>query len=284
MPPSASSGSYRFGVFEVDLNSGELRKSGVRFHLPDQAFRILVTMLESPSEIVTREELRTKLWPDGTFVDFDHGLNTVINKLREALGDTATNPRFIETVARRGYRFIAPVEFVAAKAPEKSLDLKVSPGTPASSLSSSTSLLTGADEVPTANRRYVRLLFLLLQIMYLIFYIVALARLGRIEDMLERFSYARFLTAVLIFSAVIGIPIRLYLVSALSFDLAGLTVKFNRLFAIVLLLDCLWAVAPFLLVPQIGVGLALASAAALIYAPFAQRTLLLIADRNVITG
>jgi len=273
-PPS--DGIYRFGIYEVDLSSGELRKSGVRLRLPDQAFRVLVAMLERPGEVVTREDLRTKLWPEGTFVDFDHGLNTIINKLRETLNDAAANPRFIETIARRGYRFIAPVEFEATRT------LPMDPAAPqfAHAQPPSASLLTNADEVPAANRRHMRFLFLLLQIMYLIFYVTALARLGRIQDMLEQFSFARWITAALVVSASIGIPVRLYLISAIAFDLAGLSSKFNRLFAALLVLDCLWAVAPFMLIPQIGVGLALAATAALIYAPFAQRTLLLMADRS----
>jgi DNA-binding winged helix-turn-helix (wHTH) protein len=270
-------GIYRFGVYEVDLRSGELRNSGIRLRLPDQAFRVLVALLERPSEVVTREDMRLKLWPDGTFVDFEHGLNTIINKLREILSDTAANPRFIETLARRGYRFIAPVELVAARgAAGKHEDAPTNPPSP---ISESTSLLTAPDEVPAANRRNVRMLFLLLQIMYLIFYFVALARLGRIEDLLEQFPYARLATGVLVCSASVGIPVRLYLISATAFDLAGLTAKFSRLFVVLLVLDGLWAIAPFLLVPQIGIGLALAAAAALIYSPFAQRTLLLIADR-----
>jgi cholera toxin transcriptional activator len=277
MSQSSFHGIYRFGVYEVDLRSGELRKSGIRMRLPDQAFRVLVAMLERPSEVVTREDLRLKLWPDGTFVDFDHGLNTIVNKLREILSDTAANPRFIETLARRGYRFIAPVELVGAKgAAGKHED---APTNPASPISESSSLLTAPDEVPAANRRNVRVLFLLLQIMYLIFYFVALARLGRIEDVLEQFPYARLATGLLVCSASVGIPVRLYLISATAFDLAGLTAKFSRLFVVLLVLDGLWAIAPFLLVPQIGIGLALAATAALIYSPFAQRTLLLIADR-----
>ena len=106
----SSSGVVRFGVFEADLRSGELRKNGVRIRLPGQPFEVLAVMLERPGEVVTREELQNRLWPDGTFVDFDHSLNNAINKIREVLGDAAESPRFVETLARRGYRFIAPVE------------------------------------------------------------------------------------------------------------------------------------------------------------------------------
>ena len=99
----------RFGDFEVDLRSGELRKGGVKLKFGGQPFQVLSILLERPGEVVTREELQKRLWPD-TFVDVDHNLNTAINKIREALGDSAENPRFVETLPRRGYRFIASVE------------------------------------------------------------------------------------------------------------------------------------------------------------------------------
>ena len=102
-------GILRFGVFEVDVRSGELRKQGVRIKLQEQPFHVLTVLLQRPGEVVTREELRNQNWPADTFVDFDNSLNTAINKLREALGDSADSPRFIETLPRRGYRFIAPV-------------------------------------------------------------------------------------------------------------------------------------------------------------------------------
>ena len=100
----------RFATFEVDLSARELRKSGVKIKVHGQPFEVLAMLVERPGEIVPREELKQKLWPTDTFVDFDHGVNTAINRLREALGDSAENPRFVETVPRRGYRFIAPIE------------------------------------------------------------------------------------------------------------------------------------------------------------------------------
>ena len=104
-----SSRIVRFGTFEVDLQAGELRKSGVKLRLTGQPFQVLTILLERPGEVVTREELQKRLWPD-TFVDVDHNLNTAINKIREVLGDSAESPRFVETLPRRGYRFIAQVE------------------------------------------------------------------------------------------------------------------------------------------------------------------------------
>lgn len=109
MPEASTPVRLRFGVFEVDLRAGELRKGGSRIKLQEQPFQVLAMLLERPGETVTREELRQRLWPAETFVDFDHGVNKAVNRIRDALGDSATSPRFVETVARRGYRFIADV-------------------------------------------------------------------------------------------------------------------------------------------------------------------------------
>ncbi len=119
--PTARPRVIRFGTFEVDLSARELRKSGIRIKLHGQPFEVLAILLDRPGETVPREELRQKLWPTDTFVDFDHGVNTAINRLREALGDSAENPRFVETVPRRGYRFIAPVETQASVGPKSSI-------------------------------------------------------------------------------------------------------------------------------------------------------------------
>jgi TolB-like protein/DNA-binding winged helix-turn-helix (wHTH) protein/Flp pilus assembly protein TadD len=112
-------GRLRFGVFELDLRAGELRKHGLRVRLQEQPFQVLAMLLENHGEVVTREELQKKLWPADTFVDFDHGLNKAISKIREALSDAAESPRFVETVSRRGYRFLAEVK-VADAAPVRS--------------------------------------------------------------------------------------------------------------------------------------------------------------------
>jgi DNA-binding winged helix-turn-helix (wHTH) protein len=109
-PANTQNGRKRFGLFEVDTRSGELRKNGVKVNLQEQPFQILQALLEHPGELVTRDELRRRIWPQDTFVAFDHGLYSAMTKLREALGDTAENPRFVQTLPRRGYRFIAPVD------------------------------------------------------------------------------------------------------------------------------------------------------------------------------
>lgn len=109
MAENPNKGKVSFGSFEADLRAGELRRDGRKVRLQEQPFQVLAILLEHPGEIVTREELHSRLWPADTFVDFDHGLNAAVKRLRDALGDSAENPRFVETLSRRGYRFLVPV-------------------------------------------------------------------------------------------------------------------------------------------------------------------------------
>src|SRR5882672_6737426 len=109
MAAQAQKAVVRFGVFQANLRSGELRKHGLTIRVPGQPFKILAILLEQSGEVVTREDLQKRLWPADTFVDFEHSLNAAIKRLRAALGDSADSPRFVETLARRGYRFIAPL-------------------------------------------------------------------------------------------------------------------------------------------------------------------------------
>src|ERR1700731_465409 len=113
-PLVESQSKVTFGLFEAHLQSGELWKAGKRIKIQGQPFKVLAALLERPGEVVSKEELQLRLWGKDTTVDFDHSLGTAINKIREALGDSADNPRFIETLARRGYRFIAPVGYAPA--------------------------------------------------------------------------------------------------------------------------------------------------------------------------
>src|SRR5438128_11205576 len=113
----ADSTRARFGVFEADFVSGELRKRGIKIPIQTQPLEVLRMLLERPGQVVTRGELRERLWPADTFVDFEHSLNSAVQKLRRALGDSSDNPRFVETLSRRGYRFIAPVQPVDESEP-----------------------------------------------------------------------------------------------------------------------------------------------------------------------
>src|SRR5262245_8882941 len=118
----------RFGLYEVDLRTGELRKQGLKIRLQEKPFQILSILLERRGDVVTRKELRERLWPEDTFVDFDNSLNTAMSKLREALGESAGSPRYVETLTRRGYRFIAPVELQEPEAEATKALLPASPG------------------------------------------------------------------------------------------------------------------------------------------------------------
>lgn len=113
--------SHEFGIFELDVRSGDLRKRGIRIKLQDQPRQILSLLLEHSGEVVTREQIQKHLWPDSTYLDFDNAINSAVRKLRDALGDTAENPRFVETLARRGYRFMVPVSKRTKPKPESEL-------------------------------------------------------------------------------------------------------------------------------------------------------------------
>jgi cholera toxin transcriptional activator len=299
--PSPASQIARFGVFELDLSSGELRKSGIRMRLQEQPFQVLALLLEHAGKVVTRDELRQKLWPSDTFVDFDHSLNTAINKVREALGDSAATPRYVETLARRGYRFIAPVqnsepsgtnEVVAAGAeqnvPSRSPSSRnrnqssdVVASVPAIAVRPET--LHPELEVPIPRRDVTRGLFALIQIMYLSFYLAALLRLRAVQGIADSFLPpwgATVLVGVVMITAGAGIPLRCYLLSAIGFDYQRLGEKFRFMFPGILALDQLWAVAPFLLMQKIGLGAAFAASAALLYLPFSERSLVRMAYVN----
>ncbi len=289
---------FRFGAFEVNEATGELRKQGIRIKMHSQPFQILVMLLERPSELVAREEMRQRLWGDDTFVDFDHGLNTAVNKLREALGDLASQPRYVETVSGRGYRFIAPVT-LAGSVSKMSEAPVAAAGNAASSVAISNpsppvtpsddgletsrgTFLAAPHELPHAPRILVRTLLLLIQAMYLAFYLGALANLSEILDI---FSDAQLLlpstlTALLVLTAVVLIPVRLFLFAAVAFDFQKLPSKFRKLFPVLLCMDLLWALSPFLLVHHVSLGLALGMTAALVYMPFAQRSLVLMYARS----
>jgi cholera toxin transcriptional activator len=282
----------RFGVFEVDLAAGELRKNGARIRLQEQPFQVLTALLQNAGQVVTRDELREKIWPADTFVDFDHSLNTAVNKIRESLGDSASSPRFVETLARRGYRFIAPVDSVATattvSTPAQDKGTRAGAPAPHGLNDPATSpvieiALHPELHVPVPRRGLVRALFALIQVMYLIFYVNGLAHLHAVDRIASSFLpgwRALFIVGAVLVTGAVGIPLRFYLLSAVAFDFRKLGRTFGRLFPFVLALDQLWAIAPFLLLPQIGVGLAFAATAALLYVPFSERTLVRLAYRE----
>jgi cholera toxin transcriptional activator len=274
---------YTFDEFEADLKSAELRRQGVRLRLQLQPFQVLVALLERPQEVITRDELRQRLWPGDTFVDFDHSLNTAIAKLRDVLGDSASSPRYVETIAKRGYRFLATVAAIEETGPIASppADAGVIPA-PASKPSESPSEVMKTSELPRAGRRTIRVLFTLSQLMYLSFYLSALFRLDRLDQSASKAwnvaGGAMFI--VYLASALVGIVVRLYLVAATALDYHLLGQKYRVLFPALFALDMLWALSPLLIADRIGLGLALGAAAALIYMPFTQRTLVKMMEGN----
>lgn len=277
---------YRFGTFEADAALGELRRQGVRVKLNAQPFQVLAMLLERPGELLTREEISKELWPDGTFVDYEHGVNSAVNRIREALGDTASNPKYVETLARRGYRFVAPVERIGVEDSGTRVSSMVSEGAGSSSRVEAvvtaepegqllSGLLASPEDLPKTSYPVVQTLFILLQLMYVGFYVGALANLVEIEDLLSGLTRANAVLTVLIVTAAVMIPVRAFVISMVVFRAPGVRGKFLKIWPLLLLADELWALSPFLLLHHISVGLALSCTALLVYSPFAQRSLVL---------
>ena len=284
---------YRFGAFEADAATGELRRQGIRIKLNAQPFQVLCMLLERPGELLPREEISRQLWPDGTFVDYAHGVNSAVNRIREALRDTAGNPRFVETLARRGYRFVAPVERIGTNGnpPAPVAEWSSLPASPNSApLTAPTTepdthlldrILASPEDLPKTSHPVVQTLFLGLQLMYLAFYVGALANLAEIEDLLSVLPRATEAFMVLIVTAGIMIPVRAFVLCLALFYAPRAREKFLKLWPLLLALDELWALSPFLLLHHINFGLALACTALLVYSPFAQRSLILMGAGKV---
>ena len=290
---------YRFGIFEADAATGELWRKGVRVRVHAQPFQVLVLMLERPGEVLTREEICRELWPAGTFVDYEHGVNSAVNRLREALGDKAASPRYVETLAKRGYRFVAPVErvgVVSGAVPELvRVDVDAQRvaarndggnGTRQTTVTAEVVALRGKrvglerflaqpEDLPQSSHRVVLTLFLLLQGMYLGFYVGALANLPEIHELLAALPGTEAAFVGLIATAALLIPVRVFLVCAVLFRAPGFRERFLRVWWGLLVVDLFWASAPFLLLHHINFGVALACVTVLVYAPFAQRSLVL---------
>ena len=281
---------YRFGAFEADTSTGELRRQGIRLRLNAQPFQVLCMLLERPGELVTRDEIAHQLWPGSVYVDAEHGVNSAVNRVREALGDAASSPRFIETLARRGYRFVAPVQLIA------------DPGVPANPISDSDrateaptngqppdpepklTILASPEELPRVSHPVAKNLFLLFQAMYLAFYIGALANLAEIQDLLTPLSHPIAVFTLLIVTAALLIPARAFLFCAILFRAPRIREKILRLWPFLLPFDVLWALSPFLLLHHINFGLALAATALLTWSPFVQRSLILMGAAAFVPG
>src|ERR1700691_4386974 len=289
---------YRFGAFEADASTGELRRQGIRIKLNAQPFQVLLLLMDRAGQLLTREEISRELWPDGTFVDYEHGVNSAVNRIREALGDTANSPRFVETLARRGYRFVAPVERIALSEDSNSATAESAAAAPQTFLSSEQAtastergskprsrILASPQELPKVAHPVVQTLFSLLQLMYLGFYVGALANLAEIEDLFSALPKATLALNVLMVTAAILIPVRAFVLCAVLLHAPGVRDKLLKIWPLLLAVDVLWALSPFLLLHHINFGLALACTTLLVYSPFAQRSLVLMGagavDREV---
>ena len=261
---------YRFGAFEADAATGELRRQGVRVRMHAQPFQVLMMLVERPGEVVTREEISRELWPEGTFVDYEHGVNSAVNRVREALGDKANSPRFVETLARKGYRFVAPVERIGSDGVNE-----VSAAGEVVERRFWEGALATPEDLPRDSHRVARTLFVLLQVMYVGFYVGALANLGEINELLSPLSYARTAFLVIVASAAVLIPVRVFFVCMVLFRAPRAREKFLRMWPFLLVMDLVWALSPALLLHHINLGLAIAAMTLLVYSPFAQRALML---------
>jgi DNA-binding winged helix-turn-helix (wHTH) protein len=312
MPPQEHQTRIRFESFELDLQTRELRKDGRPIKLQDQPGKLLALLACRAGELVTRAEIEKALWREDEFVEFEHGVNTAMRKVREALGDDLERPRFIETLPRKGYRFIAAVETSAVTGSQNRADKDASqplqglrneipvrsssvgqasednvakanavPVEEASEVAASQAATLGATTPAAAEtdfslpRPLARLLFLTVQGGYLAMYCAALYKAEAVEEMLARVPALPAATVALLvlIVAMCGIAVRLYLLSSVGLNHPAAGAKFRRLFPALFILDTLWAVSPLLLVPKIGYGLALGSIAALAYLPFSQRVL-----------
>lgn len=268
---------YRFGAFEADAATGELRRQGIRVRIHAQPFQVLLMLVERQGEVVTRDEISRELWPEGTFVDYEHGVNSAVNRVREALGDKAGSPRFVETLARKGYRFVAPVERIgeaAVIAEELAVELSVASSDVAERRFLDAVLATPED-LPRSSHAVAKTLFVLLQVMYVAFYVGALANLGEIGDLLSPLSYAPVAFRVIVATAAVMIPVRVFLACVVLFRAPGGRAKLLRVWPALLAMDLLWSLSPALLLHHISAGVAIACMTLLVYSPFAQRSLVL---------
>lgn len=260
-------GRIRFEAFELDLQTGELHKSGSRVQLQDQPARLLALLANRPGQLVTRDEIQRELWKDGEFVEFEHAVNTAIRKIRVALEDDKGSPRIIETLPKKGYRFIAAIDFLQEmSSPDVTNSGAAQPMPPQDGFVLPLSAATS------------RFLFLLAQIPYVVSYFVVFYYWYNLDDALERtfglipVEWSRPILQVL---ALIGFSIRIYLIALVGWGHTEAGGRYRKLFPFLLVLDAIWAATPLLI--QHDGQLALVSWAGLIlmgWLIFGQKTLM----------
>ena len=276
----------RFDSFELDLETGELSKNGRRLRLQDQPAKLLVLLARRAGKLVTRAEIREELWGEDQFVEFDHAINTAVKKIRTALDDDVEDPRLLETLPRKGYRFIGSVEHVSPNAladtgpsvdPVAGEQIEDPPGAVSKLGPPLTLMGSGEAETALLSAGVARALFLVIQVGYLVLYCSTLYYIERLGGIFSEFfevTVPNQILSLIVITAMCGIAVRLYLVSSVGLAHPNAGRQFQRLFPALLFLDSLWAASPLLAGLSIGIGLALAATAGLAYLPFSQRTLI----------
>jgi DNA-binding winged helix-turn-helix (wHTH) protein len=271
----------RFESFELDCVTGELFKDGSRLKIQDQPARLLILLVSRAGMLVSRDEIQDALWEDGQFVEFEHAINVAVKKIREALGDDPLKPRMLETLPRKGYRFIAPVEVIAnpaAPAPEvEPAPVEVQEIVPPTiSPAPDNRILEQEFALPETPAR---ILFLAVQVMYLTLYSLSLIHMYDVASVLGGAGVG-WLAIPLLIGAAGSIPVRLYLIFTVGLGHPAAGLKYRRMLPYLMPWDWIWAPSPFLAVHTIGPEWALVLTAVLVYPPISQLILMRSIDQR----
>jgi len=285
----------RFESFELDCQTGELFRLGVRLKLQDQPARLLSLLVSRSGMLVTRDEIQKALWEDGQFVEFEHAINVAVKKIREALNDDPAKPRILETLPRKGYRFIAAVETIAEPSPAAPADPPaantvsvINPASvtleepvlpPPQQIQANDQARASESDEDTLEREFAlpaasaRILFIAVQAMYLTIYSLALIHMYDVSSVLGSAGVG-WLANPLLIGAAGSIPVRLYLVFTVGLGHPAAGLKYRRMLPYLMPWDWIWAASPFLAVHRIGPQWALLLSAVLVYPPISQLILM----------
>ena len=264
----------RFETFELDCGTGELFRDGTRLKLQDQPARLLILLVNRAGSLVTRDEIEKSLWEDGQFVEFEHAINVAVKKIREALDDDPVKPRLIETLPRKGYRFIAAVDQIMKPAESPAVEsvqsLQKELIFPPASLAEA-----GAADEATLEREFAlpaapaRIMFIGVQAIYLTVYGLALVHMGDVASVMGEAGIG-WLAAPLLIGAAGSIPVRLYLIFTVGLGHPAAGMKYRRMLPYLMPWDWIWAASPFLALHKFGPEWALVLSAILVYPPISQ--------------
>jgi DNA-binding winged helix-turn-helix (wHTH) protein len=290
--PQTQPARVRFESFELDCGTGELFKNGQRLKLQDQPARLLTLLVTRAGKLVSRNEIQEALWEDGQFVEFEHAINVAVKKIREALDDDPLKPRLIETLPRKGYRFIARVDVVLKPAESSAdegsavpppRDVLPAPHPEVQSLPTASTASTLDED--TLEREFAlpvgpaRVLFIAVQVLYLTVYCLALINMHDVSSILGEAGVG-WLAAPLLIGAAGSIPVRLYLVFTVGLGHPAAGMKYRRMLPYLMPWDWIWAPSPFLAAHSIGPELALVLTAVMVYPPISQLILMRSIDHH----